>query len=285
MARGRVPRVTLVAVVALVGLVAWLIFQALSPPAPPDVAAQANAPGTRTADQRAGAQQDSQLTQLRAQTPWADQLGRSVVDLCVTRLISGAVGSWGSWSPVSCQRTTTVYLAFDSDVQQRLAELDRTIGTLGWLPPQAPQQPGLLAQDRYLHQPPDGADPTQSAQAEARPTDLAMYYVSRQAATAGLSVGVNPAPVVPILPGNWDDWPGSHSPDARPYQNDELNRAVYFTWQPVNAPDLGRATAHRYIAAFAFRTTYYTQPQPAPTPTAPEPPDQSACYSGSGTCN
>lgn len=280
MARGRVILVTVIAVVVLA---VWSISRIFSPPTPPDVDAQANAPGTRVADQGAEAQADYQLKQLRAQTSWADQLGRSVVDLCRSGLISGSFGSWGSWSPVSCQRTTIVYLAFDGDVQQRLAELDQTLDALGWQS-RNPQQ-GLVAQDRYMHQPPYGADPAQSAQAEARPTDISVDYVSRQAATAALSVEVSQTPSILVLPGSWDDWSSAHSPDGRPYQNDQFDRVVYVTWQPVNAPALVRTTAHRYIAAFDFGTTYYTQPQPAPTPTDLAPPETSACRSGSNHCN
>lgn len=250
MARGRTLRVVLVTVVVVVGLVVWSIIRALSPPSPPDVSAQANASGTRGADQRAAALMDSQLQQLRARTPWADQLGRSVVDLCRTRLMSAGVG--GSWSPVSCQRTTTLYLAFDGQKSQRLAELDQILDAQGW---QSPEQQG-------------------------RPTVLSVFYTSRHAARADLMVGVSQVPHVPI--DDWVDWPGSA---GKPYQNDDLDRVVYLTWQPVNTQALVQATAHRYVAAFAFRSTYYAQPQPAPTP--PRPPTQTGptCRSGSGKCD
>lgn len=269
MTRGRTTRVIIVSVLAITALVIGSVVWALSPASPPDVAAQANVPAARNADRLVVAEINGQLTRLRAQLPRAEQLGTSVVDLCRSQPTSGSFAPWRPWRPVSCQRTTTLYLGFDGELQGRLTELDRVIDGLGWQP-SAPEQRGLVAQARYLHS-----------------TNVTVDFARRPAGTTRLSVEVGRVPFDPILPDNWDDWPIGHPSDAKPYQNDDLDQVVYFVWQPVNAAELTRTTQRSYVAAFDFDATYYTQPQPAqaPTTTHPAPPYGSICRSGSNKCN
>lgn len=261
MTSGQVLRVlagVMITVVALFFLAIGLVASSLSSPAPPDVAAQANAPATRADDGFATARIDSQLTRLAADTSWADQLGTSVVDLCRSQFMAGWFGP-DHWQSVLCQRITTVYLAFDGDIKQRVADLRQTVSALGqhWSP---------FVEDTSL-QP---------------PIDVDLEYASASAAHADLTVRVgqvSEADPGAVSVNSWDD-PSSRPPATRPFADEA---PVYLTWHPVNAPALVRATTHRYVADFSFVTTYYTQPQPAPVPTFATSPHPT-CRSGSDDC-
>ncbi|MEV7025626.1 hypothetical protein [Kitasatospora sp. NPDC093558] len=232
----------------------------MTPPDPPDVEAMANASSTRSAGREAAERMNGQIAQLRAKAPWAEQLGTSVLDRCESELRVAVAFASGSWELASCERTTSVYVAFDGDLRERLAELDGSIDAQGWKSRAEPRSAGLVAADRYLHQPPVGAKPEESASAEARPTLVWVEYAlpGEGPTSTELSVGVTQAPAMP--PGE-DDRPNQYDDHGRrPYANDDTHREVVFTVEPLRAKELVQKTAHKYVALFKFHTRYFVEP-------------------------
>ncbi|MER5862896.1 hypothetical protein [Kitasatospora sp. NPDC002040] len=257
--RGAVLRVLLAFVVLVVtglGWTGWRIHSRLHPE-PPDVAAVAGAAPTLTAHQQAAAFSDLLAAQLRAATPWAAFQDSSVADLCRTVLVAPRRSAAPQWSPVGCSRTTVVYVAFDGDLEQRLADLDRTMVGLRWTPgPSDGSDPGAgLVRQLHrdgpnsvaVHHHPTGAPPDDPAAAV-----LTVAVADRPAAGSGL----------PLVPGSWDDWHGVGDADGRPDPGrpNRSDRAVVLDWRRVDGIELSaRAHArHRYLAAFGLSQVYTT---------------------------
>ncbi|QHA02376.1 hypothetical protein GQF42_02860 [Streptomyces broussonetiae] len=103
-----------------------------------------------------------------------------------------------------------------------------------------------------MHQPPDDANPSQSTEAAARPALVDVHVTRGHAAQPRLSITVQQTPALPSTGHNWEDCTTRYS-GSKPFRNDEMTQAVYFTWHPVNAKHLdAQAAPHRYVAAFDF---------------------------------
>ena len=289
-ARAAVVIVAEVAVLA--GWFVWSLNGAMHP-TPPDVDTFAHSVAVREADREATDVASSQIDAFRKATPWATYVGSSVTDLCHAEIRSAFVTFSSAWSPISCQRTTVVYEAFDGNIQLRLRQLDGVAQSLHWQPQsQVGQQPwGLVAALAYARQPPGGADPSQSAEAAARPADVSVRYPPlaatgvTPASTSVVAVSVGQQPTE-VTASGWDDWAGTWGTSRRPYGNDDSDRTVYLTWNPVSAKALAKTgyASHGFMIAIAVSSTY--NPQPTPVTASPDSPTPyySPCYSGSGKC-
>ncbi len=275
----------------LAGWFGWSLHQAAHP-TPPDVGAFARAAATREADRAVTTMTDSQINAFREATPWAAYVGESTVDVCQSQIRSAFVTFHPLWSPVSCARSTTLYLAFDGSLQQRLKQLDEvTQQSLRWQAPSsngAGPAEGLAATLAYERRPPDGAEPSQSAAASARPADISVRYSlptgSRTSGVSGPTVSVAQKPAE-LQTDFWGGFAGLDGTAKQPYGNDADDRSVYLTWKPVPPKALaGTAyTSHGFLLSVSFTSSYATQQPARPAPTSPAP-YYSPCYSGSGTC-
>ncbi|WP_157856335.1 hypothetical protein [Actinacidiphila yeochonensis] len=274
--------------VLAVALLGWRVYRYWHP-TPPDVRSFARSATTQAADRAATATADSQVSAFRKATPWATDLGTSRVDLCGSESRTGSIGARPQWSRVSCQRVTTLYLAFDGDIGQRLRQLDAATGTLGWVPPPSQHRgpsDALVAALAYERQPPGDPDPAQSAEAAERPADIQVAYTlpARPDSSDGPRVvlGVAQKPRAPRtgFVGGISDLDGT---SKRPHGNDQFDRTVYLTWKPLSPTALAAAGygAHAFTLSLSITSTYATELPPATPPPAPTTGYYSPCYSGS----
>lgn len=247
------------AAVIVVAVFAWAFYDLTTLPKAPDAAGLARAADTREARDRAVAFADDHTARLKAAAPWAEVLDSSVADRCHAEARSESFGSKPAWSPVVCRRTTVLYAAFDGEIEQRLADLDRAAEGLGWK--LRPDGKNLVQQLRHMHSPGGDATAEQTAEALARPNTVSVDHVpgdGRKGVT--LTVGVADGKGIPLVMGSWDDRTSLSGPDAKPYLDREHERVVYFDWRRVDAEGLkAKAYAgHRYVMAIGVTQTYAT---------------------------
>lgn len=287
---GKALATALAAIGLLIGWFCWGMYQGTHP-TPPDVAAFARSAAMRQADQAAATAAEAQVSAFRKGTPWATYMGASTTDLCLSQIRSAAITFHDAWSPISCQRSTTVYLAFDGDFVQRLRQLDMlTQQSLRWgaqpLGGRTSLGP-LVGALVYGQQPPLGT----TAVASPHPAEVTMRYTlsvgSGSDGAPTLEVSVAPKPEEPetSYADNFADMDGS---SKRPYDDDSTDRVVYLAWRPVT-PKVLAATAyqaHAFMLALTVSSRYTDQSaSPTHTPPALAPTSNySPCYSGSGTC-
>ncbi|MFF1908562.1 hypothetical protein [Kitasatospora sp. NPDC058218] len=216
--------------VIFVAVVAWQVHDLTTVPHGPDAEALARSAATREARDRAVAFGDDQTARLRAAAPWAQVLDGSVADRCHAEARSGSFGGRPAWSPVVCRRTTVLYAAFDGEIEQRLADLDRAAEGLGWKV--RPGDRNLVQQLRYAHSPGSDATAEQTAQALARPNSVSVDHVPADARRGiTLTVGVADGRGLPWVKDSWDQQPSRSGADAKPYLDRESERVVYFDWR------------------------------------------------------
>jgi hypothetical protein len=109
----------------------WWIHRAWSHP-PPDVGAFAHSAATRAADASAARTSSARLEELASALPWAVPLGTSVADSCSTRNQNSFIGP-RNWAPISCARSSVLYVAFDGDIRVRLHQLDAVLAGRQWV--------------------------------------------------------------------------------------------------------------------------------------------------------
>ena len=264
--RRRAVRVLALAA-ALVGAVVWAVHAVLvglGPPPPPDVAGAARSGAVQRTDRQATALANRQLAALTRSTPWVTYVGTSTVDYCHSELATPFV-LHGSWLPVTCRRSATLYGAFDGDFRQRLGQLDAAARSAGW----QQGQRGLLAQLVQRLRPP--ADAAPSATAGPLPGLIAGSYSrppedrppADPAVVSALGLTVTRGPVAPDQVG-WDGfWADKQGVDARPFSEDT---SVYFVWKPIAVDALARTVflTHHYMVAISMSSTYYVQQPSTP---------------------
>ncbi|GAA1982983.1 hypothetical protein [Kitasatospora viridis] len=230
---GRAVLACLGAVLLLVGWVGWWAYH-LVRPSPPDVAAVARASGTRALGQSAASLTDRQIGSLKNGLGWAEAGGTAVVDECGADLGRG-LGPFSYWGPVTCGRSVTLYLGFDGELRDRLADIDRVVAALGWgggTPALGGSAPVPVAR-------------TYSRLGPALPQTRLTLRVTRAAAGA--------ADVEP-MPCRTDAAAGGVVECTAP------DRAVYVAKQAVAAAGLARADSHAYLATFTIDAPYYPMP-------------------------
>jgi hypothetical protein len=240
-----------------------VVHFALRPAPRPDVGAVARSPAVVDADTRATAVLDDRLTDAVGLASWLVPEATAVRDVCSTRL---GLTFGGPYQPVTCVRTVTRYLAFDSDFAARNGAWDEALRSAGWYPGTDTMDSAL-----YRYQATAGQPDGNPSAAPVLATDLpGVEYTA--AGRVYLRIEWAERPKLP---------PGSF-PVVDPGRASADSLTVIRAAKPVDVDAVvrGAFTAHRYLAAVTVSQTYYLAGHDSPSPTASQPPGH-ACYSGS----
>lgn len=172
------------------------------------------------------------------------------------------MGGATEWTPITCARTSVLYVAFDGDLRTRLRRLDAVLAAQGWI-----DRGG--ASDTLSRSTPSPAVPQQP---DTRPpTCLQKAYTPapQQPATARgwtaatLVVSVAEYPCRPSVP----------TGDAQvvgPPEKSSGEGVLYLEWRPLwtrTVTDRAYA-AHRYVAVFSLTDHYAVQSPATRSPSA-----------------
>lgn len=256
---------------ALVLGLLWQMHRAWNRP-PPDVGAFAHSAATRTADAADAQRSSERLADLGSALPWAVPLGTSVADSCRTQEQSSLFGK-RNWEPVTCTRSSVLYVAFDGDIHTHLRQLDTLLARQEWLAGDSPQGMPTRTPTRLSKA---GADPSPAVPERGstetpspRPICLSEMYGPPHGLPHG-GTGVRLRVAVAERPCTPDAITGDVQVGLTP-QKSTTDPTVYLDWRPLSTGTVS-ATAfasHRYVAAFSLVDAYAAQ---SPATTSPAPP-------------
>lgn len=273
---------------ALILWVLWGVHRSWNNP-PPDVGAFAHSADTRAADAAAARTSSVRLTNLTSALPWAQPLGTSVADSCRTENQNSFMGP-ALWAPITCARSSVLYLAFDGDIRARLHQLDAVLAEQGWVASDYAAANTLTAMATRLSLAGGDPSPAMSQQGSTkppgtRPTCLSMNYrpasQERELGHGGLGVRLRASVTERPCPPLADT--GDIQIHGRPEQ-DAADGTVYLAWHPLSADAVSRSAhaTHRYVAAFSLIDSYAAQSTATATPLQPSTPyGVPPCLSGS----
>jgi hypothetical protein len=261
-------------VCALVLCALWQIHRSLFP-APPDVGAFAHSATTLAADAAAARTSSAGLANLTSALPWAVPLGTSVADSCRTRNQNSFMGP-ANWAPITCVRSSVLYLAFDGDIRTRLHQLDAVLAEQEWVG--ADSLPDTLSgMATWLSQ--AGGDPSPAASQRgstdppgAQPICLSTTYrpaTQKQSLPYG-GPGVRLRAAVAERPCQ----PEADTGDLQmggTLEKSTGDAIVYLAWHPLVTDTVSRSAyaEHRYVAAFSLVDNYAVQSTPTTSPPPP----------------
>lgn len=243
---------------------------------PPDVGAFAHSAATRAADTAAAQRSSAGLADLASPLPWAVPLGTSVAHSCRTQPQSSLFGK-RNWDPVSCTRSSVLYVAFDGDIRTHLRQLDTVLARQEWLAGDPPQRTPTGTAPRLSEAggdpPPAVSEPGSTEPPSSRPICLSEMYGPPHGFPRG-GTGVRPRVAVAVAtrPCTPEADTGDVQVSITP-QRSTIDPAARLNWHPLSTRTVSATafTTHRYAAAFSLVDAYAAQSPvtTSPTPTPP----------------